>query len=293
MKNRMIRLLALALALVMLLSLAACGGKKESSSTPPSSSSEPSSVSSEPTPVVPAGPETSDPVGGDGTIENVKLGAKIAKGMDRNEDTIGWITIPNMEVDDAVIQYIDNEYYLRLDEDKNYSVYGCYWADPACILDLGRDELSRNTIIYGHSSYRDKADDPKFSQLFHYLDLDFLKENPYIYFSTEDDDMVWQVFAVFYTHINFDYIQANPTAAVFDEIVKEAKERSEYIIDLDVSSDDKILTLSTCTGLYNGHLYPNGDYDNYRYVVMAKLLPAGATGKCTTAMSVNPSPKKS
>ena len=60
-----------------------------------------------------------------------------------------------------------------------------------------------------------------------------------------------------------------------------------------VTSSDSILTLSTCTGKYNGHLYPNGDYDNYRYVVMAKLLPAGATGECKTEMSVNPSPKRS
>ena len=191
------------------------------------------------------------------------------------------------------IQYIDNDYYLRLDEDKQYDIFGCYWADYNCILDLGREELSPNTIIYGHSDYRDNPEGKRFSQLFHYTDLEFLKKNPYIYFSTGDDEMVWQIFAVFYTRINFNYIQANPAPATFEEIISEAKKRSEYIIDVDVTSEDKILTLSTCTGKLEGHLYPDGDYDNYRYVIMAKLLPAGETGECTTEMKVNPNPERS
>jgi sortase B len=273
-KNLLTRLLALILALTMLLAVSGCGNRSVSESEEPSESA--------------SEPEEDE----DLDIEyrdRVFLTDKVETGIERNSDTVGWLYIPNTTIDDAVIQYTDNDYYLRLDEDKNYSVFGCYWADYNCILDRGRDRLSRNTIIYGHSDYRDDPNGKKFSQLFHYTDLDFLKENPYIYFSTEEDDMVWQVFAVFYTHISFDYIQANPTDAVFTEIIREAKERSEYIIDLDVTKDDNILTLSTCTKYYN-----EADYENYRLVVMAKLLDSNSVPEeCTTAMSKNPSPKKS
>ncbi len=284
MKHISRRVLALLLALAMILAVAGCK-KKEPSSSEPSSSSKPSSSesSSSKKPGIPTG----------GKIEDIKLKESVEKGIQRNSDTIGWIKIPNTDIDDAVIQYIDNDYYLRLDEDKNYDIFGCYWADYNCILDLGREDLSPNTIIYGHSDYRDNPEGKRFSQLFHYTDLEFLKKNPYIYFSTGDDEMVWQIFAVFYTRINFNYIQANPSKEVMEEIIKEAKERSEYIIDLDVTGDDKVLTLSTCTGKLEGHLYPNGDYDNYRYVIMAKLLPAGETGECTTDMKVNPDPERS
>ncbi len=284
MKNNTCRILALVLALALLFVSTGCKREEESSSEPASSSKPSSSESSSSKkPGVPTG----------GKIEDIKLKDSIEKGIARNEDTIGWIRIPNTEIDDAVIQYIDNDYYLRLDEDKQYDIFGCYWADYNCILDLGREEMSPNTIIYGHSDYRDNPEGKRFSQLFHYTDLEFLKKNPYIYFSTGDDEMVWQIFAVFYTRINFNYIQANPSPAVFEEIISEAKKRSEYIIDVDVTSEDKILTLSTCTGKLEGHLYPDGDYDNYRYVIMAKLLPAGETGECTTEMTVNPNPERS
>ncbi len=275
-KNTLFRLLALILAMAMLLSVAGCGGTtSESESESPSQS-------------------VSEPEDDVEYRERLFLTDKVTEGLKRNSDTVGWLQIPNMEIDDAVLQSYDNDYYLRITEDKEYSVYGCYYADYNCILDKGRDGLSRNTIIYGHSSYKDNPEDPKFSQLFHYTDLEYLKENPYIYFSTEEEDMVWQVFAVFYTDIYFNYIQANPTADVMNEIIKEARTRSEYIIDLDVTAEDKILTLSTCTGKYNGHLYPNGDYGNYRYVVMAKLLDSNSVPvECTTPMSVNPSPKLS
>jgi sortase B len=306
MKKHALRLLALVLALSMIFGCIGCsrGTETESSTSELSSSSETESSSSEgestsesaseaasDTPASSASSTAasgSSATGAPGSIENISLSSKLKQGISRNSDTVAWLKVPGTTIDDAVIQYSDNDYYLRLDEDKNYDVFGCYMADYNCFLDQNRSGLSRNTIIYGHSDYKDNPNGKRFSQLFNYTDLNFLKSNPYIYMATEKEELVWQVFAVFYTNINFNYIQANPTADVMAEIVKEAKSRSEYIIDLDVTSSDKVLTLSTCTKYYN-----EANYENYRFVVMAKLLPAGASGTCTTAMSVNPSPKKS
>ena len=87
--------------------------------------------------------------------------------------------------------------------------------------------------------------------------------------------MVWQVFAVFYTDIKFDYINPNPADATFNSLIKKAQDLSFYDYDVEVTSNDKILTLSTCTYRLADDTklhYPN----DYRYVVMAKLLPADA-----------------
>lgn len=293
-KNMTIRLMSLVLALTMVLAATGCGsrdmGNTPTSSAPtstaPSEESKPGEETSEP--ASESAPSASAPVEGE-TRELVFLGDKIEAGIARNEDTVGWLMIPDSDIDDAILQSYDNNYYLRLTEDKTYSVFGCYYASYDCILDLGREDLSRNTVIFGHSDYKDNPDGKKFSQLFKYADFEFLKKNPYIYFSTPDDDMVWQVFAVFYTHVNFNYIQANPTAENFEKIIAEAKAKSEYIIDLDVGKNDKVLTLSTCTKYYN-----EADYENYRFVVMAKLLDTNSVPvDCPTAMSINPSPKKS
>ena len=124
----------------------------------------------------------------------------------------------------------------------------------------------KNTIIYGHSDYRDDPEGKRFSQLFHYAqDIDFVRNNPYIYFSVPEDDLVWQVFAVFFTHIDFNYIQTHPSEEEFQYILDEARARSEYIIDVPVTTEDRILTLSTCSGEY-----VPGDHTNCRLVVMAK-----------------------
>lgn len=277
--NKMVstKLIALMLALVMVFAFAGCG-KKPSSSEAPSSESEVSSSS------------TVEDEDDDADVVRVFQIEKIDEGIKRNADTKGWLYIPNTEIDDAVMQAKDNDYYLRLTEDREYSIFGCYFADYRCKLEA-RDDLSRNTIIYGHSDYKDNPEGKKFSQLFHYAkDIDFVRNNPYVYFSTTEDDLVWQVFAVFYTNINFNYIQDNPSDEEFENIVSEAKARSEYIIDVPVTTDDKILTLSTCSGLY-----VEGDHDNYRMVVMAKLLPGNeiSTNKLTMEVEPNPSPKKS
>lgn len=268
------KLIALMLVLAMAFTFTGCGKKPSSSSDQPS---EPTSSSST---------EEED----DGDVVRVFQVEKIDEGIKRNADTKGWLYIPNTEIDDAILQGKDNEYYLRLTEDKQYSIFGCYFADFRCKLDT-RDNLSKNTIIYGHSDYKDNPEGKKFSQLYHYAkDIDFVRNNPYVYFSTTEDDLVWQVFAVFYTRVDFNYIQDNPSDPEFKNIISEAKARSEYIIDVPVDENDKILTLSTCTGLYNA-----ADKDNYRMVVMAKLLPTNeiSTNKLTMEVKPNPSPKKS
>lgn len=275
------RLLALAMALVFVLSVAGCGGKTESSSAAESSKPA-SSASSKPA----SSKEEEKP---DEEVVRVFQIEKIDKALERNGDTAGWLYIPNTEIDDCVLQTTDNDYYLRLTEDKEYSIFGCYFADFRCSLDLGREYLSKNTIIYGHSDYKDNPEGKKFSQLFHYAkDIDFVRNNPYIYFSTNTEDLVWQVFAVFYTDVNFNYIQANPSDEEFMKIVEEAKAKSEYIIDVPVTKDDKILTLSTCTGLFK---QPK---ENYRMAVMAKLLPTNEipVSKLTMKVEPNPNPKR-
>lgn len=282
MKNKfLLRLMAIALASTMI--LAGCSSDDEpSESSPPDADDVGSSQSSTVEPDV----EMRD---------KIELSDKIETGIKRNADTQGWLTIPNLEIDDAVLQRNDpkadhlanNNYYLRIDEDKKYDIFGCYFLDPDSKMG-DRDDLSKNTIIYGHSDYKDIGTGPKFTQLFNYNDLEFLEENPYIYFSTEEEDMVWQIFSVFYTDLDFYYIEANPSDAAFGAILKEAKSKNEYIIDVPVTTKDKILTLSTCTGAY-----VPGDRDSYRYVVMAKLLPTTDVPEGAVEVKRNPSPELS
>ena len=107
-----------------------------------------------------------------------------------------------------------------------------------------------------------------FSLVMSYHYTDFAQQNPFIYFSTTEQDYVFQVFAAFYTDLSFGYNFANMTQEQTQQVIAEAKAKSRQNYNVSVTSEDKIITLSTCTRMY-------GNTNNQRFVVMAKLVPAG------------------
>ena len=285
------RLLALLLALCMVFAFAACG--KDPANPDPVDPSNPAG------PVDPANPDDpTQPTKEEQLKELQKTMLENTLAMQqKNKDTIGWIYIDGTTVNDVVVKVNyndDNKYYLRRNANGENDNDGCYYADWRCKTG-NRNSISKNTVVYGHNlgrsanglipDYQNHANGPKFAQLLKYQNEEFAKTHPYIYYSTIEEDMVWQVFAVFYTDIKFDYIEPNPADATFNSLLKKAQDLSFYNYDIEVSSNDKILTLSTCTYRMADDTklhYPN----DYRYVVMAKLLPADAVLEDTVSLTV-------
>lgn len=282
-------LVCLVLAVALTLAVAACGGDPAESPSSDDGGSLISSGSSSKTSSSSGSGSTSgsDSSNSEGTAStgNVQkdMLTKMAAFDQKNEDTVGWLTVPGTTIDEVVVQAPDNDYYLRRNNMKQSDFNGCYYADYRTNLGARKD-LSKNVVIYGHSM-DDNPDGARFSQLKKYLDIEYCKQNPYLYFSTPEAELTWQIFAVYYTDINFDYIDPNPDAAKFTNMVSEMKQRSQFVFDVDVSATDTILTLSTCT------YKETTNRSNYRYVVQAKLLPAGASLTTPVKVEVNPSPK--
>ena len=265
------RILALLLAAVMLLSLSGCDSREK-----PEPEETPKQEEVQTPEVKPEEPEEKQEIEEEIVIEKPELGEEIAELKAKNDDVVGWLQIPDTEIDNAVVQTTNNEFYLRKDELKQYSWTGCYWIDFECTVGPTAEDLGRSTVIYGHNvNYDDGKDKERFSQLFHFADEQWAKEHPYIYFSTPEEDMAWEVFAVAYTTDDFNYIQVLKDRMVSSEqiteaqminIVNEARERSEYDYnDVEVNGDDKIITLSTCS-------YKYGRRNDVRFIVMAKLV---------------------
>ncbi len=210
----------------------------------------------------------------------------IAEWKAKNSDVKAWIKVPGTNIDYAVVQGRDNLEYLELGYNKQYSYNGVIWADSGSKFGT-RDNLTKNNVVYGHNwtNYAQplritNANDVMFAQLPSYHYLEFAQQHPYIYYSTADEEMIWQVFAVFYVEESFDYISSNPSDAKFANIISEAKARSLHDFAVPVTTNDKILTMSTCTRVY-------GRRSDQRFVVMAKLMPKGA--KLTSvAVTENP-----
>ena len=278
-------LIALLLAVVMLASLVTgCGRKTDELSSEPESISEPASLA-------PAKPGFANPleVPNGPSAAPTELVAHSEKAQEKHElnsDTVGWLAIPGTTIDDVIVWYPDdfNEFYLRKNFEKRYSWEGIYFADFRSKWEGGRAGMPTNTVIYGHSM-EDSPDGPLFSQLKKFLSEDFARKNPYIYFSTTDEDMVFEVFAAFYSDIFTPYNTPYPEAEQYAEILTKAREGSIYNYEVEVTPADKIITLSTCC--YNiTPTYPN----NYRYVLMGKLVDKNAVLKEEAAITKNPAP---
>lgn len=283
MKHGAIRLLSIILSLSLLLTLAACGDKPEPTSSEASVSSgsesqifnpisEPSSIA-----------DNNEPTEPDKAVVD-----KLKEQTTLNKDTVGYLSIPNTTIDDFVVQSKkDNQFYLRLNNLGKYSFEGCYYADYRNTV-KDRTSLDKNTTIYGHNLDDNKKTGVRFAQLMNYTDLEWAKDHSYIYLTTPTDEMVFKVFATFYTNWrNFDYIKNSfPDTAEFTALLTEAKASSEQVYDVEVSATDKILTLSTCTYKFGG--VSNKDQ---RFVVMGRLLRAGEKDTDVVTVTKNPTTK--
>lgn len=287
-KTRKRSMIALLLCLAALFTLPSCGGKTE----PKPSESETSSAVTEP---LPSGKfifinPLPIPDGSEFVARAPKLTTIVQEKKELNADTVGWVQIPNTDIDDVVVWYPNdrNAYYLRRNFEKRSSWSGVYFADYRCKFDGTAAGLSQNTVIYGHNLDKSENEDAiLFAQLLRYRSEDFAKDNPYVYFSTEEEDLVWEIFAVFYSTVDLPYNLPNPDEKAFSEMISEVRKRSLYNYDVQVGANDKILTLSTCTYKFTS-AYPN----DYRYVVMAKLVEDSEEPlRQQAAFEVNPSPK--
>ncbi|MBQ2795932.1 MAG: class B sortase [Oscillospiraceae bacterium] len=149
----------------------------------------------------------------------------------------------------------------------NYYTSGSVtWAAGSANLRSG--ELSQNTVIYGHNwgncFVPFKKTGPEFESLMAYSYEDFVKDNQYIYLTTNSGVHTFQVFACCFTKDLSFYINCNNIDV--SSIASTAMNMSLFDFGISVDDDDKIITLSTCTRYYKGL------GENQRFIIMGKLI---------------------
>lgn len=163
-----------------------------------------------------------------------------------NPETVGWIKVGNLA--DEPVVYRDNEFYLNHDFYQKKSSSGTVFVDVEN-TDLENDKY---IIVYGH----DLRDGSKFGSLKEYLNIEQLKNNIVIewsslYSSEAEKYVVFSVFDSSMLEENKNYFDLRR----FDEIdldgtkkfIEEIRERSLYDIPVDVTAEDQIMVLVTCS----------------------------------------------
>lgn len=180
-------------------------------------------------------------------LENGML-ASFKNLVELNSDVVGWISIPNTPIDYPVTQTKNNNYYLKHNINKEYNSSGCPFVDYRNVIKPG--ELSKCTLIYGHH----RRNGTMFAKLTNYNDIEFYKENPVIRFDTVYDRNEWVIFANLRTSTNpkygktYQYIRTSfGDDKDFTDFVADLRERSLINTPVDVTANDEILLLSTCS----------------------------------------------
>ena len=173
-----------------------------------------------------------------------------------NPDTKGWIYVNNTNVNYPFVQGGDNEFYLNHSYDKSYNVAGWLFADYKSNF----DNFLKNTVIYGHG----RVDQVMFGSLEKVLDESWYtnKENQIIKLSTPEKNTLWQIVSI-YTIPSESYYLTHTfeNDESYQKFIDTMVSRSIYDFGINVTTKDKLLTLSTCL-----------DYNGNRIVIQAKLI---------------------
>lgn len=105
-----------------------------------------------------------------------------------NPDIIGWVTVPETNIDQPIVQAHkdDPTFYLHHDIYKNYNVYGCPYLDAEC-EELGLN--SKNAVVFGHHM----NDGSVFSAFAEFSSQSFAEEHQKILLQTPDSKRILQV----------------------------------------------------------------------------------------------------
>ncbi len=158
-----------------------------------------------------------------------------------NKDVNSWITINNTNVNYPVVKSSDNSYYLSHDIYKNYAFSGWIFMDYRSKTDYS----SKNTIIYGHSM----RNGIMFGTLYKvaYYNWYSNKNNQIIKIDTPDGYIEYKIFSIYKTDPVSDYLDVDFVSDdSFLEFANMLKNRSINNFNVEITKEDKILTISTC-----------------------------------------------
>lgn len=178
----------------------------------------------------------------------------------QNKDICAWISIPGIEIEYPILQSSDDaeDYYLNHDINRKQKTAGSLY-----IQKINANSFSdKNTVIYGHNMLNGSM----FGKLKKYRNKDFFNQNDTIYIYTPNQILTYRIFSAFINdNLNimytFNFNDANSYSGFLNTCKNPKSSVKNYRSDIEVTTNDKIITLSTCTSK-----------DSERYLVVAMLV---------------------
>ncbi len=179
----------------------------------------------------------------------------IVDAQSMNPDIIGWIFLDGTRLDYPFVKSTDNDFYLRRDINRAYSYAGTVFMEYMCKSDFS----DFSSIIYGHNM----ENGTMFSDLKLYNNVEFFNENKTGRLYLKNATYGLEVVAYMPVKSDNQIIYGIGYTEQYDKekFLSYVKENAPRYRELNLTTEDKILVLSTCT---------NTNY-NARSVLIVKL----------------------
>ena len=193
-------------------------------------------------------------------VNTVKVPVNFSELKAVNDEIYAWINIPGTNIDYPILQSRDElSYYLTHNVDKQKSVYGAIYTQ---MIYNNTDFNDYNTLIYGHNM----KNGTMFGSLKKYRNKQFFNENRYINIYMPGRILKYEIFAAYvfddrHIMMSFDFEDESDRQLYLDTVYAVRSLNSNFRDDITVGTDDKIITLSTCTSK-----------DNERFLVQGVLI---------------------
>lgn len=183
----------------------------------------------------------------------------------RSEKVLGWIRVQGTNIDYPILYSKDENTNIN-----DFVDYDFTWTN------VDSKELTNRPIILGHN-IKNVSSHPiigdknhtRFEQLAAFIYSDFVKDNKYIQYTIGGKDYLYKIFSISFvrTHSS-DYGLNSFTKDEMKEYIEQSKKDSYFDFDVEVDSNDGIITLVTCTRFF-------GAGWGYDFKIDARLVRQG------------------
>lgn len=178
--------------------------------------------------------------------DSLPISIDFSKLKEENKDIIAWIYSEGTPINYPIVQTDNNLYYLSRMINKDYNKAGTIFMDYRNNADFS----DNNTIIYGHNMKSDMM----FGTITNYTNQDYYEKHKEMYLFTENKNFKIKLLSGY-------IVPENSNIYNLDNSFEFINENSTFKSDIDVSSNDRLITLSTCSY----------EYEKARYILIGIL----------------------
>ena len=174
----------------------------------------------------------------------------------QNNDIVGILSIDNTDYRVPILQGKDNNYYLNHTPDGRENFMGSIYLDYRVNIDS-----SRKLLIYGHNS---SNIDMPFKILEEFYDIDYYNNHKTMSIITSNAEKKYEIFSVYVEPSDYSYMNLKLSDEEFSNQIKMFKKKSMYDTGVEVTGNEEILILQTCS--------THKDYSNYEKKYLLIIL---------------------